>query len=163
MQLGVLDGTEVLFLERLSAPAAVISYTRIAGRLPLHASASGLALLAHSPRSFQESVLAGRLEKFTERTVTSPAVLRVSLAEVRSKGVAYCPGHIHEEALSLAVPVFDRKTKPVAAVGVIVPMNTAVGQSIAPALMATARGISRAMTGRALAVPPPGRHERTED
>ncbi len=39
--LGVLDGDEVLFVERLSAPGAVISDTRIAGRLPLHASSLG--------------------------------------------------------------------------------------------------------------------------
>src|SRR3984957_14448554 len=46
VQLGVLDGDQVLFVERLSAPGAVINYTRIAGRLPLHASSSGLVLLA---------------------------------------------------------------------------------------------------------------------
>ncbi|MET9793798.1 hypothetical protein [Streptomyces canus] len=33
VQLAVLDGGEVLFLERLTAPGAVINYTRIAGRL----------------------------------------------------------------------------------------------------------------------------------
>ncbi|GAA3998500.1 IclR family transcriptional regulator domain-containing protein [Streptomyces plumbiresistens] len=49
VQLGVLDGDEALFLERLTAPGAVINYTRIAGRLPLHASSSGLVLLAHGP------------------------------------------------------------------------------------------------------------------
>src|ERR1700749_1616715 len=36
VQLGVLDGDQVLFVERLSAPGAVINYTRLAGRLPLH-------------------------------------------------------------------------------------------------------------------------------
>jgi DNA-binding IclR family transcriptional regulator len=51
VQLGVRDGDDVLFLERLSAPSAVINYTRVAGRLPLHASSSGLVLLAHGPVS----------------------------------------------------------------------------------------------------------------
>ncbi|WP_078600678.1 helix-turn-helix domain-containing protein [Streptomyces violens] len=41
-QLGVLDGAEVLFVERLTAPDAVVNITRIAGRLPLHASSTGL-------------------------------------------------------------------------------------------------------------------------
>jgi DNA-binding IclR family transcriptional regulator len=52
-QIGVLDGTELLFLERLSAPDAVVNFTRIAGRLSLHASSSGLVLLAHSGAAFQ--------------------------------------------------------------------------------------------------------------
>jgi DNA-binding IclR family transcriptional regulator len=33
VQLAVLDGDEVLFVERMSAPNAVVNYTRIAGRL----------------------------------------------------------------------------------------------------------------------------------
>src|SRR3954454_4948316 len=48
-QLAVLDGEHVLFLERLSARDAVVNFSRIAGRLPLHTSSSGLVLLAHAP------------------------------------------------------------------------------------------------------------------
>ena len=72
-QLGVLDGAEVLFVERLSAPGAVINYTRIAGRLPLHASSSGLVLLAHAPHELQEQLLAGPLVRYTATTITTPA------------------------------------------------------------------------------------------
>ncbi|MER6064958.1 helix-turn-helix domain-containing protein [Streptomyces sp. NPDC001792] len=50
VQLGVLNDDDVLFLERLTARGAVVNYTRIAGRLPLHASSSGLVLLAHGSR-----------------------------------------------------------------------------------------------------------------
>src|ERR1700712_5715862 len=39
-QLAVLDGEEVIFLERLSARDAVINYSRIAGRPPPHISSS---------------------------------------------------------------------------------------------------------------------------
>ena len=83
VQLGVLDGEEVLFLERLSAPGAVVNYTRIAGRLPLHASSSGQVLLAFGGRELQERILAGPLHRYTAATVTSPAALRAALAEVR--------------------------------------------------------------------------------
>ena len=71
VQLGVLDGTEVLFLERLSTPGAVINYTRIAGRLPLHASSSGLVLLAHSPPQLQEQIIAGPLHRYTAQTISN--------------------------------------------------------------------------------------------
>ncbi|MET9460039.1 helix-turn-helix domain-containing protein [Streptomyces canus] len=55
VQLGVLDGEDVLFLERLSALEAVINYARIAGRVPLHASSRGLVLLAHGPADLRAS------------------------------------------------------------------------------------------------------------
>jgi DNA-binding IclR family transcriptional regulator len=142
-QLGVLDGDEVLFVERLSAPGAVINYTRIAGRLPLHASSSGLVLLAHGSRELQERVLGGPLPGYTEHTITTPGRLRAVLADVRRTGHAFCPGHIHPAALGVAVPVRDGRGVVVAAVAAIVP-NDADGRSVVPVLMAAARGIGRA-------------------
>ncbi len=141
-QLAVLDGAEVLFVERLTAPGAVINYTRIAGRLPLHASSSGLVLLAHGPRDLQEKVLAGPLPAFTPHTITTSDRLRRVLADVRRDGHAYCPGHIHPDALGIAVPVRDARGTVVAAVAAIVP-NDDQGRTVIPVLMAAARGIGR--------------------
>ena len=56
-QLGVLDGDDVLFVERLSARDAVVNLSRIAGRLPAHISSSGHVLLAHAPAEVQERAL----------------------------------------------------------------------------------------------------------
>jgi DNA-binding IclR family transcriptional regulator len=148
VQLGVLDGDEVLFVERLSAPGAVINYTRIAGRLPLHASSSGLVLLANGPTELQERILARPLRRFTPHTLTTPHDLRRALADVRRLGHAYLPGHIHEDALGIAVPIRDRGTVP-AAVSAIVP-NDAEGRAVVPVLMTAARGIARALASPAL-------------
>ncbi|MFF2363981.1 IclR family transcriptional regulator [Streptomyces sp. NPDC058122] len=57
-QLAVLENDETLFIERLSHPNAGANITRVAGRLPLHASSSGLVLLAYSSEELQERVLA---------------------------------------------------------------------------------------------------------
>ena len=144
VQLGVLDGREVLFVERLSAPGAVVNYTRIAGRLPLHASSSGLVLLAHAPRDLQESVLAGPLHRYTAQTITGPERLRHTLADIRRDGFAYCAGHIHPEALGIAVPVLDPARTVVAALSAIVP-NDDSGRAVVPVLRTAARGISRVL------------------
>lgn len=144
VQLGVRDGVEVLFLERLSAPAAVINYTRIAGRLPVHASSSGLVLLAHAPPEVQQQVLDGPLPAYTDRTVTDPGALRAVLAAVRERGAAICPGHIHPDALGVAVPVRSGHAV-VAAVAAIVP-NDDRGPALVPALRAAAHGIGRRLS-----------------
>ncbi|WP_406072258.1 IclR family transcriptional regulator [Streptomyces sp. NBC_01020] len=105
VQLAVLDGEEALFLERLSAPNALINYTRIAGRLPLHASSSGLVLLAHGPATLKDRVLAGEMTAYTVATPAAPARLRALLAEVRRQGFAYRPGYVRDDALGIAAPV----------------------------------------------------------
>lgn len=143
-QLGVLQDGEVLFVERLSAPGAVVNITEIAGRLPLHASSAGLVLLAHAPADLQERVLSGSLDRYTAHTITDPAVLRRRLADVRRQGYALCAGHIDPDATGVAVPVRGPGAAVVAALSVIVPNDGAAAATV-PALMATVRAISRTL------------------
>jgi DNA-binding IclR family transcriptional regulator len=149
VQLGVLDGEDVLFVERLSAPGAVVNYTRIAGRLRTHASSSGVVLLAFGPRELQERVLAGPLERLTAHTTTDPDRLRALLADVRRTGSVVLPGHIHEEAAGVAVPVRDRRGAVVAALSVIVPNDGRAHERV-PLLQAAALGIGRTLATPAL-------------
>jgi DNA-binding IclR family transcriptional regulator len=143
-QLAVLDGDEVIFLERLSARDAVINYSRIAGRLPLHISSSGVVLLAYGPRELQERVLARPLEAWTPSTIADPGRLRSTLEQVRRQGYALLPGHVHPDAAGIAVPVRNGLGEVVAALSVIVP-NDARAVSAVPALLAAARGIGRSL------------------
>lgn len=144
VQLGVLDGHEVLFVERLSAPGAVFNITRVAGRLPLHASSSGLVLLAFAPVDLQERVLAAPLRAYTENTIIDPRLLRSFLADVRRTGYAFCPGALHMRTTGIGVPIRDPGNRVVAAMSVIVP-NEENARSQIPALQTAARGITRAM------------------
>jgi DNA-binding IclR family transcriptional regulator len=147
VQLGVLEGTEALFVERLSARDAIINYTRIAGRLPLHASSSGHILLAHSPPELQDQVLARPLARYTAATITRLDGLRRVLAETRRRGYALVEGHIHEDTAGVAVPVRDGLNGVVAALSVIVP-NDGRAPAHVPLLLAAARGIGRALAVR---------------
>ena len=148
VQLGVRDGDDVLFLERLSARDAVINYSRIAGRLPLSTSSSGLVLLAHAPREVQDRVLAAPLRPLTPAGWRTSDQLRTALAEVRRTQSAVLAGHQHATATGVAVPVRDGGGEVVAALSVIVP-NDGRGAGLVPLLLAAARGISRALrTGR---------------
>lgn len=144
VQLGVLDGDEVLFLERLTAPGAVINYTHIAGRLPLHVSSSGLVLLAHGSVDLRRRVIDASLHSYTPDTPATAARLRGVLADVRRQGYAYCPGYVHPDALGIAAPVRDARGEVVAALAVIVP-NEAGATSVVPVVRTAARGVSRAL------------------
>jgi DNA-binding IclR family transcriptional regulator len=146
-QLGVLEGTEVLYLERKSARGAVVNITRTASRLPAHACSSGLVLLAHAPLELQEEVLSSRLERLTPKTVTDPGQLRRLLAEARYRGYAVVEGGVHEEAAGAAVPVTGPDGGVVAALSVIIPNEPGRSAAAVPALLATARGLARALGG----------------
>ncbi|MGN8554142.1 UNVERIFIED_CONTAM: IclR family transcriptional regulator [Microbacterium sp. SLM126] len=137
-QLAVLEQDEALFLERLSHPDAGANITRIAGRLPLHASSSGLVLLAHAPAALRERVLAGPLRALAPETVTDPALLRRLLADVRRAGLVIAPGSVEAVSTGVAVPVRDAG-EVIAALSVVLPRDTAPDAAIA-ALRAAAAG-----------------------
>lgn len=124
-QLAVLEQNEALFLERLSHPSAVSNITRVAGRLPLHASSSGLVLLAFADPALREKVLKGPLRQVGPATVTDEVALRRLLAEIRRSGAVSAPGSIEAVSTGVAVPIRDRGAV-IAALSVVVPLDTPV-------------------------------------
>jgi DNA-binding IclR family transcriptional regulator len=148
-QLAVLDGNDVLVLERLSENDAAVNYSVQGGHLPVHASSSGVVLLAHDEAA-AESALTRRLERFTKFTTTSPGRLRSLLSTVRSEGAAVIDGAIDVRTSAVAVPVF-RNGRPWGAISVIVP-NDGAASRWAPLLKAAARSVEAGNAPRAEAV-----------
>jgi DNA-binding IclR family transcriptional regulator len=143
--LSLLDSENVLYIERLTTRGSAVNITQIAGRLPIHACSSGLVLLAYSPPEFQDDVLGRELVRYTEHTVTEPAALRRLLAGIRQLGHASVPGIIVPNTTGIAVPVFERGDRVIAALNVIVPFGEEDLRATVPALKTAAHGISRAL------------------
>ncbi|WP_217236276.1 IclR family transcriptional regulator [Streptomyces sp. AC555_RSS877] len=143
VQLAVLDGTDALVVERISASGAVPVVSGVGGRLPLHASAVGQVLLAHAGAELFTEVVRGGLDRFTPRTVTDPVALRVALAECRRTGAAVVREEMSPDAYSVAAPVTDAKGRVVAAVSVV--GTEARTHLLVPAVMLAGRGISRGL------------------
>ncbi|WP_437022922.1 IclR family transcriptional regulator [Streptomyces sp. enrichment culture] len=148
VQLAVRDGDEVVYTEWLSGRSAVGVHIRVGARWPLHATGVGLALLAHAEPGSQEAYCAGPLAAFTPYTITDPARLRRTLAEVRRTGVAVSDRQVTEDALSVAAAVRGPDGAVTAAVSVVVPHDAARVPVLAPAVRLAARGMSRALGWR---------------
>ncbi|MFF3736344.1 IclR family transcriptional regulator [Streptomyces sp. NPDC002566] len=145
VQLAVRDGAEVVYTEWLSGHSAVGVRIRVGARWPLHVTGVGLVLLAHGGAELQERYCAAPLASYTAHTITDPALLRRTLAEVRRTGIAVSDRQVTDDALSVAAPVRGPDGEVVAAVSVVVPAANAQVPSLAPAIRLAARGISRAL------------------
>lgn len=144
VQLGVMEDRDVLFVERLSATTTVTSLTHVAGRLPLHASSTGLVLLAFAPPAVQDAMLDGPLPSFTTRTITDPTQLRRVLAQVRVTGHVVCAGHIAAGACSVGVPVRGPAGEVVAALSLVMPDDGTAHRCV-PVLQAAGLEIGRSL------------------
>ena len=144
VQLAVREGTEVVFVERIAGSGAVPVFTRVGGRFAMTATGVGLVLLAHAPSDVQEDVLGGRIDRYTEKTVTDPARLRVMLADVRTNGFSISDRQVSMDTLSVGAPVHDHRGLVIAAVSLVVRYGTAPPHALAPLVRTSARALSRA-------------------
>lgn len=146
--LGVRDGAELLYTERIGAGSSALSVAKVARRLPVCACSSGMVLLAHAPSAVQNEILARPAKQCAGGAVTAPAALRRHLAHVRQVGYSVMKGAIVPESTGIAVPVFGPRDDIVAALSVIVPNEEANVAAHVPVLKTAALGISRALGRR---------------
>jgi DNA-binding IclR family transcriptional regulator len=148
VQLGVREGRDVVYIERIAGRRAVGVLTRVGGRFPLHASGIGLVLLAHAPEMVQRDVVTRPLQRFTDFTVTDPERLRRMLVEVRREGVAISERQVTDDALSVAAPIFDAAGEVIAALSIVTKAEGTEAARLVPAVRAAALGTSRALRVR---------------
>lgn len=143
VHLAVREGTNALYIERLSGHASVPVVSKIGTRLPMHATGVGKVLLAHAPEAIRTEVLA-HLTRLTAHTVIHSGVLRNQLSRVHRDGYATTVEEMTLGACSVAVPVY-RGDDVVAALGVVVPSLNRDKLRLVSALNVAAQGISRSL------------------
>ena len=142
----MLDGSEVVYLERVETSADVRLHMNAGSRVPLHCTASGKLLLSDLPPAQVRRLLGpGPLPRYTDRTITNIVALERELAKIRTSGVGTDVGEYLVGSVCLAVPVRDPHGRMLAAVAVHGPaprMTLRKGQSFVPAIRRAANEIA---------------------
>ncbi|MDA0636707.1 IclR family transcriptional regulator [Nonomuraea sp. MCN248] len=118
VHLAVRDGLEVLYVDKVYGRRAVPIVSRAGGRLPMHPTGVGKALLAHEPDWFVRAYLARELERPTPHTITEPGRLARELSAVRAQGYALTYEEMTLGSCSAAAPVLV-EGRAVAALGIV--------------------------------------------
>lgn len=140
VHLSILDGTDVVYLEKIGAAMGAALDTRIGGRQPAHCTASGKAILAYQRQTLDEFTALARKTRYS---IGSAAQLRPELDKVRGHGVAFDREELQQGIGCVAAPIGSIGDA-VAAVSVSGPMPrmTFDQRLVAPVRM-TAMGIWR--------------------
>jgi len=117
VHLAVLDGTRVVYLNKLFGPTAIRSPSRLGGQAPAYCTGVGKTLLAFDQKA-AELVIHEPLRAWTSRTITDPAQFLDHLAEIREAGISYDREEFMLGLSCVSAPVFDRARRPVAALSV---------------------------------------------
>ena len=144
--LAVLDGGEVLYLEKLVGRKPVATPSRVGGRRPALCTALGKILTAFAAPEVGAQLIESGLAVRTPNTVTSPSVLRRELARVRGESIGFDREETITGVRCVAAPVLAVDGTCIAAVSITAPADRLVFAQMAPAVRYAAQQVSRAVT-----------------
>jgi IclR family acetate operon transcriptional repressor len=154
VHLGVLDGADVVYVDKLESSHSVMLGSRIGGRNPAHCTGVGKALLAWTYPTdealFGWIERTGPLRRKTRGSITDPAALAEQMAKVRRDGFATDLEESELGVRCVAAPVFLGGAAPVAAVSIAAPkerMPLARMRTLAQDLVRAARSDALAGSG----------------
>ena len=168
IHLAVLDGPDIVYLDKFDSPLPVAAYSRIGGRAPAYCAASGKALLAalalnDAALRVQLALATDDLPAHTPHTLATLAALQVDLAAARTRGWASNVEEWRLGVCGLGAAVLNARSEPVAAIGMSVPAircTPAQASALALQLCACAAQASASLgwTAPARLVAPPGQN-----
>lgn len=131
IQVAVLDGREVVYVERRDSQQALRIFGRIGHRNDAYCTSTGKVLLAFLPPEQLEPLLEGWvLTPKTEHTITSIPRLRRELELVRKRGWAENLNEVELGVASVAAPIRNGMGEVVAAVSVAGPLQRLTPDSL---------------------------------
>jgi IclR family acetate operon transcriptional repressor len=120
----MLDGAEVVYLDRVETAWPLRINLQTGSRVPLHCSASGKLLLAYMPKGARERLLLRlTLTKFTSNTIATSAKLERELERIRANGYATDNEEYIAGLACVAVPMRITRGRVAAAVAVHAPLS----------------------------------------
>jgi DNA-binding IclR family transcriptional regulator len=147
--LTLLEGRQVLYLDRVETAHPLRLHLEIGTRVPLHCTASGkLFLSGMAPDDARRLLGDEPYTAYTAHTLVSFDALAAQLAQVRKTGVATHDGELFADSVAIAVPVWGPDGSISAAVAVHAPASRASIRrcmDFVPALRRAADSIAAAM------------------
>jgi DNA-binding IclR family transcriptional regulator len=145
VHLAVLDPSGgVVYVSKVESPKSISVQTRLGQINPSWCTATGRSIIAFNTLVAQK-VLSKKLEKFTNKTIASPAKIKELLDQVRVNGFAVTLAENHPEMGGIAAPIRDHTGGVVASCGVAIPafrMNAELIDRFIPLVVNAANTIS---------------------
>jgi IclR family acetate operon transcriptional repressor len=141
-----LDGTRVLYLDRVESESPLRANLQPGSHIPLHCTASGKLFLAYLPKARRERLITQiGLERLTQRTIVDRRQLEAELERIRKQDYAMDNEEYVAGLTCVAVPVRSAEGKVIAAVAVQAPairLPTHCAAETLPALRSVAEEVA---------------------
>lgn len=106
VNVAVLADRSALYLDQVAGSSALQSHNWVGQHIPLHATANGKVLLLGLDGERQAEML-GRLQAYTDTTITTRDRLRKELVQVREQGYAVAVDELEVGLAAIAAPIHN--------------------------------------------------------
>ncbi len=145
--LGIISGSEVIYLDRVEAQWPLGLVLRPGSRVALHCTSIGKLLLSHLPRKQRwQLISATPLHAHTTNSLIAPETLEAELQQIRRQGFAIDNEEFLTGVVCAAVPVIGRSRRCCAGIAVSAPaarMGVEKARSHIPALQRAADRLTK--------------------
>lgn len=145
VHLSVLEGLEIIYINKVEGSHPVRAYSTIGGRAPAYCVATGKALLAWQPAQ-RLAGIPDELRRWTDNTFDRRDALLKELAETRRRGFSVNKGEWRDTVGGAAAPIFDARNRPIASIGITAPLERMTLPDLlghGPLVIRTAQDLSR--------------------
>ncbi|MCJ9430643.1 IclR family transcriptional regulator domain-containing protein [Kordiimonas marina] len=151
--MSVLDGHEIVYVQRVAAKKIMAVTLGVGARLPAFCASMGRVLLGGLGEQELDSWLDDLTpQQLTGRTLTDRTLLRQEIMKVGAQGFAYVEQELELGLCSVAVPVRDRTRRVCAALNIGMPYSegarTRAVKELVPVLREAATQIDRSLLTR---------------
>jgi DNA-binding IclR family transcriptional regulator len=159
VQLAILDGVSIIYLERILAPGSRIP-TRDGGRQPAYCTALGKAMLAWLEPEQVDALLGDNISRLTSRTIGELGTLHQELHRIRRRrGLAFERGESFPGIACVAAAIRGAEG-PVAGISLVGDIHTPL-ENVAPLVVTAARETAQVLFPGSAAAGRGGRTRRT--
>jgi DNA-binding IclR family transcriptional regulator len=121
VDLSILDGAHVVYLEVIESPQRVKLAAAVGQRLPAFFTASGKAMLAFTPEDQLGEILAENLAEPAETGKPSIDEARKDLRLIAERGYAISEQEYEDQINAVAAPIFDAEHRAIASIAIVGP------------------------------------------
>ncbi|WP_160725099.1 IclR family transcriptional regulator [Bacillus sp. USDA818B3_A] len=119
VHLGILEGKEGVYIDKVEGEQSIIRYSRIGRRLPLHSTSIGKVLLAWQDPNEMQLLLKDYHYQFqTTNTILNEEMFLKELEKVKQQGYAVDDQENEQGVRCAAVPIFNGKGQVLAALSI---------------------------------------------
>jgi DNA-binding IclR family transcriptional regulator len=123
VHLGILNGIEVIYLDKVESRQAVRMYSQIGNAAPAYCTGVGKAALAALPEDeLQRRIGAIAFKRYTDTTLTDAAAMNAEIRTIRNSGNAFDREEHEKDIHCVAAPIHSSDRKFVAGISVTAPI-----------------------------------------